>query len=178
VRLAVNVPAARALFARVAAQAAAATAVSSWLCAHARDMAPALACEVAPMPVADDLFVAPPDDVPREGLLFVGRLTAQKGVDVLLHALSLLPGDETLSVIGDGPESDALRALATSLGVADRVRWMGALAQHDVAPRYAGARALVVPSREEGLGLVAVEAPAVRHAGGGRRLGWAPRRGS
>jgi glycosyltransferase involved in cell wall biosynthesis len=92
-------------------------------------MAPALACEVAPMPVADDLFVAPPDDVPREGLLFVGRLTAQKGVDVLLHALSLLPGDETLSVIGDGPESDALRALATSLGVADRVRWMGALAR-------------------------------------------------
>lgn len=158
VRLAAKVPAARALFARVAARVAAATAVSSWLCARAREMAPSLSCEVAPMPVEDALFAAPATDAPRDGLLFVGRLTAQKGVDVLLRAMTRLPPDETLTVVGDGPEGDALRALATSLGLADRVRWLGALPPREVAPCYARARALVVPSREEGLGLVAVEA--------------------
>ena len=114
------------------------------------------------MPVEADRFGPPPDDASRDGLLFVGRLTAQKGVDVLLRALALPPLDgaaaPTLTVVGDGPEAAPLRALADALGVAGRVRWLGALPPDALAPHYAAARALVVPSREEGLGLVAVEA--------------------
>ena len=63
-----------------------------------------------------------------------------------------------VEVVGDGPDRDALQQLAGELGVSDRIRWLGALPQPDLAERYRRAAALVVPSIEEGLGLVAVEA--------------------
>jgi glycosyltransferase involved in cell wall biosynthesis len=47
--------------------------------------------------------VPPPADAPRSGALFVGRLSQEKGIDVLLAALDQLPG-KFVEVIGDGPE--------------------------------------------------------------------------
>ncbi|HZF67641.1 MAG TPA: glycosyltransferase, partial [Gemmatirosa sp.] len=108
--------------------------------------------------VDDRHFAPPPAGEPRCGLLFVGRLSRQKGLDVLLRALAQLPAGAALSVVGEGPDGPALRELAASLGVAARVRWLGALPQRALAPLYARAAVVVVPSREEGLGLVAVEA--------------------
>jgi glycosyltransferase involved in cell wall biosynthesis len=75
-------------------------------------------------------------------------------------------------VVGTGPEQAALRRLAGELGVAGRVRWEGQLPQAELADRYRRAAALVVPGRDEGLGLVAVEgqlsgAPVVAAASGG-----------
>lgn len=174
VRLARGIAPARAAFRMVVSRAAAVTAVSGYLARTAREMAPAARLEVMPMPVDVERFGAPEPSVPREAsaLLFVGRLTTQKGVDRLLEALARLPRHVTLDVVGDGPERDRLRAHATSLGVAARVRWHGALAPAELPARYRSATAVVVPSHEEGLGLVAVEAilsgaPVVAFASGG-----------
>jgi glycosyltransferase involved in cell wall biosynthesis len=153
------------------------TAVSSWLADQAAGFAPGLAhpVAVAPMPVDDLAFSPGPGDRPRDELLFVGRLDRQKGAEVALRALAALTGPAAglpLRVVGGGPEEQHLRRLAGELGVAGRVRWDGQLPQAELAGRYRRAAALVVPGRDEGLGLVAVEgqlsgAPVVAAASGG-----------
>jgi glycosyltransferase involved in cell wall biosynthesis len=119
-------------------------------------MAPDVACEVAPMPVAADLFGAPPPGAPRAGVLFVGRLTRQKGVDTLLRAAAAFRAP--LTICGSGPEEGALRALAAELGLGARVRWLATQPQSRLADLYREAAVVAMPSHEEGLGLVAVEA--------------------
>jgi glycosyltransferase involved in cell wall biosynthesis len=89
---------------------------------------------------------------PREGgggVLFVGRLAPQKGVDVLIEAAKRLP-DVPFSVIGQGPLRD--------LAAPPNVRWLGTV--EDVAPYLARADVVAIPSRWEGFGLAAVEAMA------------------
>jgi glycosyltransferase involved in cell wall biosynthesis len=63
-----------------------------------------------------------------------------------------------LDVVGAGPLEPQLRSLATELGVADRIAWMGQLRQPELVRLYQTASAVVVPSTDEGLGLVAAEA--------------------
>jgi glycosyltransferase involved in cell wall biosynthesis len=109
------------------------------------------------MPAATDLFF-PAGERTSDRLLFVGRLNAQKGIELLLRALALLRHSVVVDVVGGGEESETLRALAASLGVSERVEWHGPLPQQRLPDLYRRATALVVPSRDEGLGLVAVEA--------------------
>jgi glycosyltransferase involved in cell wall biosynthesis len=156
VRLARGLAPARAAYARVVRRAGALTAVSSYLCAESRAMAPDVACDVAPMPVAADLFAAPPPGAPRAGVLFVGRLTRQKGVDTLLRAAAGFRAP--LTICGSGPEEGALRTLAADLELGARVRWLGTQPQSRLADLYREAAVVAMPSHEEGLGLVAVEA--------------------
>jgi glycosyltransferase involved in cell wall biosynthesis len=85
-------------------------------------------------------------------------LNAQKGVEVLLRALALMQRPAVLDIVGDGADAESLRSLSRSLGIAERITWHGALPQDRLIPFYRRAAALVVPSRDEGLGLVAVEA--------------------
>ncbi|QFZ24478.1 glycosyltransferase family 1 protein [Saccharothrix syringae] len=102
--------------------------------------------------------------VPRgRDVVFVGRLeTAQKGLDLLLTAFAgiadRLPGDLVLA--GDGPDGDALRARAASLGLADRVRFPGRVADRAKFELFAAAAVVAVPSRFETFGIVAAEAAA------------------
>jgi glycosyltransferase involved in cell wall biosynthesis len=95
--------------------------------------------------------------VPRR-LLFVGRLNQQKGIEYAVRTVALLPADVTLDVIGDGEDEGEARRIATELGVADRIAWHGRKRQADLARFYQCAEAVLMPSMEEGLGLVAVEA--------------------
>src|SRR6185503_12054405 len=158
VRLARSVAFSRPAFRHVMHHSAAVTAVSRWLANEAQEVVSAPAPIVAPMPVATDLF-SPGGSRETNTLLFVGRLNKQKGIEVLLHAMSRLPNtDVRLDVIGDGEDRATLVDLATALGIGDRVTWHGALPQAKLADFYRTATALVVPSVGEGLGLVAVEA--------------------
>jgi glycosyltransferase involved in cell wall biosynthesis len=96
---------------------------------------------------------------------YVGRLEAHKGVGVLLEAVARLPEIE-LTVVGEGPEREALNRQIATLGLADRVTVQG-FAAHDRLPDlYRTFDVLVVPSLETGswieqFGRVAVEAMAV-----------------
>ena len=157
VRLAKSVAVARPLFRHVITHSAKVTTVSHWLAGELDMLVPNRSPIVAPMPVATDLF-EPDASRERAGILFVGRLNAQKGLDQLIRALAGMKSRTTLDVVGAGPARDSLGALATELGVADRVRWHGEIKQGDLPKFYQRARVLAVPSLDEGLGLVAVEA--------------------
>lgn len=92
-------------------------------------------------------------------LLFAGRLSPEKGLDVLLHALAARPDlDATLDVAGDGPSRPELETLARRLGLGDRVRFLGW--RDGVGDLLREAEVLVLPSRREGLPLVLLEARA------------------
>jgi glycosyltransferase involved in cell wall biosynthesis len=157
VRLARTVAFSRPAFRHVLHRSAAVTAVSRWLASEAEEVVSAPRAIVAPMPVATELF-APGGQRHADRLLFVGRLNKQKGIEMLLHAFSRISRPLYLDVVGDGEDRDALQELARGLGIAERVRWHGALPQPRLAEFYRAATALIVPSVGEGLGLVADEA--------------------
>ncbi|RYF41138.1 MAG: glycosyltransferase [Comamonadaceae bacterium] len=89
----------------------------------------------------------------RTGALYVGRLSREKGVDVLLEAWRQL-SDIPLTIVGSGPEEAALRSSAPA-----GVRFVGALPPEGVRQHMQEAACLVMPSRwYEGLPLTALEA--------------------
>jgi len=81
-------------------------------------------------------------------LVAVGRLVLVKGFDLLIAALALSRIDAMLTIVGEGPELEALKALAVQRGVGGRVRFAGY--QQNPYPFIAQANALVLPSRSEG----------------------------
>jgi glycosyltransferase involved in cell wall biosynthesis len=121
---------------------------------------------------APDLAGAPPAFMPGPNtVLALGRLHANKGFDVLIRAMPLLPGVHAL-IAGEGPERNALTALASREGVASRVHMPGWT--QDTAGLLAACSALVCPSRHEPLGNVVLEAwsasrPVVAAAASGPR---------
>lgn len=93
----------------------------------------------------------------RTGLIYLGRLSHDKGCDVLIEAIKNIP-DINLKIIGDGPERNRLEQLAQTLGVNNRVNFVGRLEPLECNELLNTAKVLVVPSRhEEGFGTVALE---------------------
>ncbi len=120
---------------------------------------------------------------PTDGpvLLFVGRIQPLKGLGVAIRALAELDDPTAvLLVVGgasgtDGrPEVERIEKLAADLGVSDRVRFAAPQPHHMLSTYYRAADVVLVPSRSESFGLVALEAaacgtPVVAAAVGGLR---------
>ena len=137
---------------------------------------PAGRIEIVP-PAVEHAFFAPGDrggarravglPTDRAVLLFVGRIQPLKAPDVAIRALALLADSTAVLVIvggasgaaGDSEEAKA-RQLAVDLGVADRVQFVAPRPHHILSSYYRAADLVIVPSRSESFGLVALEAAA------------------
>lgn len=104
---------------------------------------------------------------------WIGRLSEEKGPDVMLEAMGLLTGSAaTLSFVGDGPARAALEARALQLGVADRVRFHGVVP--DAARFLRAFDVLALSSRTEGTPMVILEAMAAETPIVATRVGGVP----
>lgn len=92
-------------------------------------------------------------------LLSVGHLIERKGHHITIAALPRL-GSYTLIIAGEGPELARLKSLASRLGVANRVRFLGTVAHEELRTVYTAADALVLASSREGWPNVLLEAMA------------------
>jgi colanic acid/amylovoran biosynthesis glycosyltransferase len=96
-------------------------------------------------------------------ILSVGSFVRVKGTDLLLRAWALIqtrvPG-LTLKLVGTGPELENLHTLSEELGVSHSIRFVGKKEQLELRSLYRDAKLVVIPSRNEGLPGVALEAGA------------------
>ena len=111
----------------------------------------------------------------REQILFVGSLIPRKGVNFLIEAMAEIyehwPAYQLL-IVGEGEEEGKLRALTSKLNLEDHVHFLGNQSQAEVSQLMRESKLFVLPSVEEGQGVVLVEAmasgtPCVASAVGG-----------
>lgn len=108
-------------------------------------------------------------------LLTVARLSQQKNIDTLLDAAARVREhgvDARVQVVGEGDQRAALQARTQALGLASSVEFLGMRPQAELPARYAECDAFVLPSVNEGMGLVLAEAllcgaPVIATASGG-----------
>jgi glycosyltransferase involved in cell wall biosynthesis len=101
--------------------------------------------------------------IPAQGplLLTVRRLEPRMGIEQLLYALRAVAAEipVTLAVVGEGPLAGQLRDEAAELGVEDRIRFVGVVADDELRDWYRAANLFVLPTvAYEGFGLVTAEA--------------------
>lgn len=126
------------------------------------ELGPDAAVTVAPNGIDLDAVRAAPAAPHGSDLVVVGRLLSHKRVDLLLDTVAELHARAwpvTLSVIGDGPEREALERRARDLGIAEAVRFRTDV--HDQGALYGelkAARVFVFPSEREGFGIAVLEA--------------------
>ncbi len=134
---------------------------------HLRGLAPDAHVELVHHGLDLDWFAAPQRPRREPGtILCIARAVAKKGLDTLLEALALLPPDLDwrFEHIGGGQFSDSLMHAAERLGIATRVRWLGARDRADVLAAYRRAGLFCLPARvapdgdRDGIPNVVVEA--------------------
>lgn len=129
-------------------------------------------CQVIPYGIDLARFQQQPDDtvlanqirksVSGPITLAVGRLIYYKGFEIVIKAMAQAPG--TLLLVGEGPLKASLVALSHSLGLTQRVRFVGEVHNHALRPYYLASDVFVLPStaRSEAFGIVQLEAMACR----------------
>ncbi|MFJ4209297.1 glycosyltransferase family 4 protein [Paenarthrobacter sp. NPDC089675] len=121
--------------------------------------------EVIPNSYRDQLFGVLEDEIRHPmGVVYLGRLSEDKGVDLLIKAASQLVGDVegfTLTIVGDGTERKRLEDLAETSGLGSAVRFTGSLGPLEANRILNRNSIVVIPSRmPEPFGTVAIEAAA------------------
>ena len=99
----------------------------------------------------------------QKRLLYVGRLSAAKGVSVLFQAVAaLIPQhpEVMLTIVGDGPDRQTLESQAAKLGIASHLKFVGYQSQDAVCQFLQDCEVFVLPSFAEGLPVVLMEAMA------------------
>jgi glycosyltransferase involved in cell wall biosynthesis len=108
-----------------------------------------------------DATATSPKATPGGDVVSVGRLSDEKGVDVLIEAIARAPGLRA-DILGDGPARPELERLAAALGVQDRVTFHGRVSAEDVHDGLRAASVVAVPSRwYENMPITVLEAFAV-----------------
>ena len=109
-------------------------------------------------------YRSPPDHDRMPTVLAVGRLSAEKGFDILIEALAQLKrvgAPQRLVLVGDGPLRTSLESAASGSGVADLIEFAGELPPADVRAHLERADLFCLPSFSEGLPISIMEAMAV-----------------
>jgi len=118
--------------------------------------------EIIPIGINMDRF-RPPKKEHEAFILYCGSLIPRKGVNFLLEAMPIvfekLP-EYRLVIVGTGPECDNLNRQAQSMGIAERVDFIGGQSQDQVRDWMQRAKLFVLPSLNEALGIVLLEAQA------------------
>lgn len=83
----------------------------------------------------------------RDTLLFFGRLSSEKGVDLIIEALSFLKKEKKLWIVGDGPERERLEKLVSGRNLTDRVTFFGTLYGDDLERLKQRSEVVLLPSR-------------------------------
>ena len=115
----------------------------------------------------------------RIHIAYAGRLVPEKGVDCLLEALGRLQGAWRATILGSGPETEALKAQATHIGIRNEVTFRDVIPSTAMPELYRTIDVLVLPSRErshwtEQFGRVLIEAMASGVAVVGSKTGEIP----
>lgn len=121
-----------------------------------------------------DFENAVPYGNPRPYVLGMGRLVPQKGFDLLIEAFSKADIDVELLIAGEGPERESLERLVIGQGLENRVRFVGRADRPTAVSLFAGCRFFVMPSRQEPMGIVNLEAMALGKAVIAPRVGGVP----
>ncbi|MEI6808304.1 MAG: glycosyltransferase, partial [bacterium] len=109
------------------------------------------------------IAAAPENPAKKDQILYVGRLTRYKRVDMLIEAFSHIASrfpEQKLRIVGKGYERERLQILATKLGLVERVIFCEGLSEKELQIEYAKSCMFVLPSEQEGFGMVLLEAMA------------------
>jgi glycosyltransferase involved in cell wall biosynthesis len=120
----------------------------------------AIVPELIDLDIWDRALAATPREEGLPRILTVAHLYPRKGVDTLLRAFASVPGDAALRIVGTGPERERLEDLAQTLGLTNRVHFLGHLAFAALVAEYRNATLFALPTEQEGFGIVFLEAMA------------------
>ncbi|KND60807.1 Glycosyltransferase [Candidatus Burkholderia verschuerenii] len=125
-------------------------------------------CQAAALPRAFNTDTVVPDRIEHRAaennkpiFLFVGRLSAEKGINTLVDAFKQLKErvtDAELRLVGTGPLSEQLKQQVAESGLSDSVKFLGSLQDAPLSHEYFSATCMVLPSTREPWGLVTNEA--------------------